>query len=83
MESLIRKLVREEVAAAMQTSNHESMHVTSGSSMQQPSTSSRPISTPSQGKSSKAASGLNGLINKINSKRTKLKGKKSLRLQVR
>ena len=67
MESLIRKLVREEVADAMQMPNHESMHVASGSSVQQPSTSSRPKSTPSQGKSSKTASRLNGLINKIKS----------------
>ena len=81
MESLIRKLVREEVADAMQMPNHGSMHVASGSSVQQPSTSSRPISTPSQGKSSKIASRLNGLIK--NSKPIKLKGKKSLRLQVR
>ena len=64
MESLIRKLVREEVADAMQMPNHGSMHVASGSSVQRPSTSSRPISTPSQGKSSKIASRLNGLINK-------------------
>ena len=83
MESIIRKLVREEMADAMQMPNHGIMHVASGSSVQQPSTSSRPISTPSQGKCSKIASRLNGLINKINSKPTKLKGKKSLRLQVR
>ena len=82
MESLIRKLVREEVADAMQMPNHGRMHVEIGSSVQQPSTSSRPISTPNQGKSSKIASRLNGLINKINSKPTKLKGDKSLRLQV-
>ena len=52
------------MADAMQMPNHGSMHVASGSSVQQPSTSSRPISTPSQGKSSKIASRLNGLINK-------------------
>ena len=63
--------------------NHGSMHVASGSSVLQPSTSSRPISSPSHGKYSKIASRLNGLINKINSKPTKLKGRKSLKLQVR
>ena len=51
--------------------------------VERPSTSSWPVSTPSQGKSSKISSRLSGLINKINSKPTKLKGKKSLRLQVR
>ena len=66
----------------MQMPNHGRMHVEIGSSVQQPSTSSRPISTPNQEKSSKIASRLNGLINKINSKPTKLKGDKSLRLQV-
>ena len=83
MESLIRRLVREEMADAMKMSNQGSMHMAIGSSVHQPSTSSRPVSTPSQGKSGKIASRLNGLINKINSKPTKLKGKKSLRLQVR
>ena len=83
MESLIRKLVRQEVADAMQMPNQGSMHMAIRSSVHQPSTSSRPVSTPSQGKFGKIASRLNGLINKINSKPTKLKGKKSLRLQVR
>ena len=82
MESLIRKLVREEVADTMQMPNQGRMHMAIGSSVHQPSTSSRPVSTPSQGKSGKIASKLNGLINKINSKPTKLKGKKLLRLQV-
>ena len=59
MESLIRKLVREEVADAMQMPNHGRMYLEIGSSVQQPSTSSRPISTPSQGKSSKITSRLN------------------------
>ena len=47
MESLIRKLVREEVADAMQMPNQGSMHMAIDSSVHQPSTSSRPVSTAS------------------------------------
>ena len=61
MESLIRKLVREEVADVMQMPNQGSMHMAIGSSVHQPNTSSRPVSTPSQEKSDKIASRLNGL----------------------
>ena len=63
--------------------NQESMHMAIGSSVHQPSTSGRPVRIPSQGKSGKIASRLNGLINKINSKPTTLKWKKSLSSLIR
>ena len=78
----MRKLVQEKMADAMQMPNQNSIHIV-WLITQQVSTSSRPTSTPSQGKSCKIASRMNRLINKTNSKPTKVKRKKSLRLHIR